>query len=171
MKFDEESESCPGHQPTGLLGEVGARTEEPGHAWALRTLVARGLALPEATARNGTDLLTAARSANALVTSAKPLDLAIFDNGELIGVVVSVCPGGLVEFVYTQRGVVRRGLVSPATPHVRRDRQGRARNTFVRPFSHSDKRGQKYLAGELLSGFISMDKLLPITLAGAPPSP
>lgn len=93
-------------------------------------------------------------------------DLLVFDRvvaadpASLVAIVVSVDERGVVELVYLARGVVRRGFVFPPEPSSRRDAAGRILNTFVRHNDGADPRGTAHLAGELIAGAISLDRLL-----------
>lgn len=146
-----------------LLASVGDRTRDPPLAFALRTVRELGLRLAPAVSEiaDPQALLVEARARGALAKDLAPAhgDLALFEDGSLVGVVVSQKENGAVEFVYVQGGIVRRGFVYPPTPTQRRDPRGRILNTFVRPFRTADRRGQKYLAGELLYGYVRVDRL------------
>ncbi len=137
---------------------VGMRTKETSIRFALRTLSEMGTRMTPSMeqAKTGPALVEEARRNGVLVRSATAHqgDLVVFDNGYVVGVVSSVREDGTVEFLYAQHGTVRRGYVQPRWPTQKRDPQGRAWNTFVRPFAPTDPSDQRYLAGELLSGFI-----------------
>ena len=144
-----------------LLGEVGERTDEGAPRYAMRVLAALGLhppaALTEAT--TGPELLATVRGL--LARGPRPLagDLLFFDGGEVVAV-ATAARGDTTEFVYVRNGVVRRGVVTPDQPGEKRDREGRALNTFVRPWARSDRKGQRYLAGQIYEGVLRLDRLV-----------
>ncbi|MBI4512298.1 MAG: hypothetical protein HY698_21880 [Deltaproteobacteria bacterium] len=152
-----------------LRGQVGERTREPSSQFALRVLRSLGVLLREDLLRtpDGVALARMASQVAAITREIQPLagDLVLFQEGRLWGVVTAVRENGTVEFVYADRGVVRRGFVHPSTPSLRRDDRGRVLNTFVRPYHPSDGPGQRYLAGELLTGFVRLDKLVQWAMA------
>jgi hypothetical protein len=150
-----------------LLAEVGMRTREPSHVFALRILGELGASLiPQvfgaADGRAFVDTLRDRIQADLIPLAG---DLVIFEDGELVAVVTSVRPDGTVEFMYAQGGVVRRGFLNPARPEARRDERGRILNTFVRPFKPHDSPRQRYLAGELFSGYLRLDRLMRLSAA------
>jgi len=65
--------------------------------------------------------------------------------------------------MYAQGGVVRRGFLNAARRERRRDERGRVLNTFVRPFKPGDPARQRYLAGELFTGFLRLDRLVTLS--------
>jgi hypothetical protein len=145
-----------------LLADVGMRTREPPHMFALRVLGEMGARLvPEAYGAPDGLAFVAALS-DRLERDVVPLagDLVVFEDGWLVGVVTSVRADGTIEFVFARDGVVRRGFLNPARPDERRDPRGRVLNTFVRPFRSQDRGSQRYLGGQLLSGFLRLERLV-----------
>jgi hypothetical protein len=144
-----------------LLADVGMRTHEPPHVFALRVLGEMGATLvPEAYGAADSRAFVAALR-DRLEPDVVPLagDVVVFEDGWLVGVVTSVRADATVEFVFARDGVVRRGYLNTASPHVRRNDGGRVLNTFVRPFKSEDTRSQAYLAGELISGYLRLERL------------
>lgn len=84
-------------------------------------------------------------------------DLLVFDRavgGEpasLWAVAIDRDARGVVEMIYVGGGVIRRGFVDPALPHVARDAKKRVHNTFLRHTKDWPPKGTRYLAGELLA--------------------
>jgi hypothetical protein len=68
------------------------------------------------------------------------------------GLVESVEPDGRIVFVETRGGQVRRSVVDPAHPTLRRTERGEIANTFLRPKRVADPPGARYFAGEMLCG-------------------
>jgi hypothetical protein len=139
---------------SGLLSLVGTRRADPPLAFALRSVGLSDGSYPDAAA-----LLAAARERSALTARPVSGDLVVFASGELIGIVTGT-DGETVEFVYLLGRVVRRGVVTPATPSLPRDRTGRARNTFVIPYAEGEPPDRPHLAGEALTGFLARGRLL-----------
>lgn len=152
-----------------LRAMVGQRDpQRDSFAFALGSLDAIGVSLPDDARAQATaaDLVAFAESRDALSREAPlPGDLVIFDevddgtSASLVGVVVGNSHDDTVEFVYLARQVVRRGYVTPGQPSTKRDSTGRALNTFVRPDVSRTPRGARFLAGELLRGYVRIDKL------------
>jgi hypothetical protein len=136
---------------------------------ALRAVAALGVRLsPElAGVSSGEALVELARSRHAFPSADQPLigDLVVFDAvraelpASLVGVVVGARGDGTVEFIYLARGVVRRGWLNAAAPSRQRDDDGRVLNTFVRHSEGRDPRDTRYLAGQLLAGYVRIDRL------------
>ena len=83
----------------------------------------------------------------------RPGDLAVFkDAPATVAVVVEVPVHGPVEALAITRGAIRRIRLDPSHPGVRRA-DGAIRNTFLRPRHPDDGPRQKYLAGQLCTGF------------------
>ena len=143
----------PSHRAPEMPTLVGTRTQEPSLAFALHVAGGFGVRFDTTT---GPELIERARTEHRFVSDPRPGDLVVFENGAAFGVVSQV-EDGTVEFLYAQRRVVRRGLVTPRAPDRKRDERGRALNTFVRPYTPGDPPEQRYLAGELLTGFIRGD--------------
>ncbi|MBT8492133.1 MAG: hypothetical protein KJO07_03650 [Deltaproteobacteria bacterium] len=119
--------------------------------------------------RAGGDLmsLAKARGAWAHIGTAELGDLLVFggtegknDPASLVAVVIRQDPRGVIEFLYLQRGVIRRGFADPRRPSSKRDGRLRAVNTHVRVGKAGDARDSKYLAGELFTGRIDHKTLL-----------
>jgi hypothetical protein len=68
------------------------------------------------------------------------------------GLVESVEPDGRIIFVETRGGQVRRSVVDPSHPALRRTERGDIANSFLRPKRVSDPPGARYFAGEMLCG-------------------
>jgi len=91
-------------------------------------------------------------------TTAHPAagDLVVFDPGER-GIVTRTDPDGRVHFLFVKAGAVRAGVLSLRHPGLRRDRNGRLLNTYVKARRIDDPPGARYLAGELWSAFSVLD--------------
>jgi len=89
--------------------------------------------------------------------SARPGDLLAFDRAiagkpaSVWAVVLGRDDRGVVEMVYVAGGVVRRGFLDPALPHVARDKQGQVHNSYLRHGKDWPPKGTRYLTGELLA--------------------
>jgi len=81
-------------------------------------------------------------------------DVLFFDMGSgcggHAGLVETVEPAGRIGFRERRDGDTRHSYVTPRTPYVRRDGQGRIMNTFLRPKRMDDARATTYFAGEML---------------------
>jgi hypothetical protein len=118
---------------------------------------------------DGAALLARARERGAATQQgpARLGDLVVFDRvrggrpASLVGVVVTTRPDATVEFIYLQRGVVRRGFLNLHQPSTPRNRAGRVLNTFVRGDDGGMSRNPRFLAGELFAAFIRLDRLTP----------
>jgi hypothetical protein len=66
-------------------------------------------------------------------------------------------PDGRIVFVETRGGQVRRSVVDPAHPTLRRTERGEIANTFLRPKRVADPPGARYFAGEMLCGIARAD--------------
>ena len=154
-----------------LRSLVGARDEAMTSVqFAIATLRGMGEAVDAdlAGTTTGVDLVALAQSRDAWGKTAKPAlgDLLVFDRSDnndrpssLVGVVIRRDDRGVIEFLYLQRGVIRRGFVDSRRPTMQRDDRQRVVNTHVRAGRSGDPRGTKYLAGELLSGVIGLQGL------------
>jgi hypothetical protein len=165
--------AAPEAEPGGLADElrllVGVRDRDSTHVqFALDVIQHLGVKLdPELReVEAGRELVALARTRDAAEARSPLLgDLVVFDAVEgdepasLVGVVISVDRAGTVELIHLSRGVVRRSYVNPGRPSATRDDQGHALNTFIRPGRAGDARGTRYLAGELFSTFIRLDRL------------
>lgn len=89
-----------------------------------------------------------------------PGDLLIFDRAvsdapaDLVAIVIARDGRGVTELIFVGGGVVRRGFVDVRRKSVRRDRDGKVVNTFMRTGKRWPPRGTRYLAGELLAHVI-----------------
>jgi hypothetical protein len=81
-------------------------------------------------------------------------DLLFFDMGRgcggHAGLVETVEPAGRIGFRERRDGDTHHSYVTPRTPYVRRDGQGRIMNTFLRPKRMDDAPDAMYFAGEML---------------------
>lgn len=81
-------------------------------------------------------------------------DVVFFDLGEgcggHTGLVETVEPAGRIGFRERRDGDTRHSYVTPGSPHLRRDGQGRILNTFLRPKRLDDAPDTAYFAGEML---------------------
>ena len=68
------------------------------------------------------------------------------------GLVESVEPDGRITFVETRGGQLRRSVVDPSHPTLRRTERGDIANSFLRPKRVADPPGARYFAGEMLCG-------------------
>jgi hypothetical protein len=138
---------------------------------ALLALEAAGWAIPPALRGldDGAALVARARERSAFDAADVPApgDLVVFDEvvagrpASLVGVVAAVDDRGVVEFVYLARGVVRRGFAHPGRAAEQRDADGRILNTLVRHLDGAAPRGARFLAGELMSGYVRLQRLSP----------
>jgi hypothetical protein len=160
----------------GLRALVGGRDEESSHVqFALATLSGLGAGLDPRLrdADDGPALRDLAAERGALIVDADSAatrprlgDLLLFDGvvaeepASLVAVAISTDSRGVVEFIYLARGVVRRGFLDRAHPTDKRDADGRILNTFVRHSDGTDPAGTRYLAGELHTATIRLDRLL-----------
>ena len=71
------------------------------------------------------------------------------------GVVVQTA-GRRVRFLYLRQGRVRRGVLNLAQPNRRRLQGTIIENTYLRVVCPGDKALTRYLAGQLLSGFVTL---------------
>jgi hypothetical protein len=144
-----------------LLEHVGARTTASPASFALA--LASGLGAIDGALLaidDGAALLDAAVARGAVFRAGRPMpgDLVVFGGGAVVGMVNRVTENGAVEFVYAQRKVVRRGLVSPDTDK-RRDKAGAALNTFVGPAVRESHPSRRALASQLFDGWIRLTDL------------
>ncbi|HEY4057625.1 MAG TPA: hypothetical protein VGM39_13510 [Kofleriaceae bacterium] len=90
----------------------------------------------------------------------QPGDLLVFDRVEsdstsdCIGLVIARDDRGVTEFLYLGGGVYRRAFVDVSRPAVRRDKEQRVVNSFMRNGKRWPAKGQHYLSGELLGHVI-----------------
>lgn len=143
---------------------VGSRDGRGHIAFALAVAAALGPDAAAATAKDGPALVELARERGALgdpdVSRVEAGDLLVFDRvtdddpATLVAVALGKDDRGVVEMLYLARGVVRRGFVDPTRAKVRRDKEGRVVNTYLRHTKDQPPDGTRYLAGELLSHVI-----------------
>ena len=74
------------------------------------------------------------------------------DTTDHSGLVDSVEPDGRIIFVEARGGQVRRSVVDPAHPSLRRNARGEIANTFLRAKRVADPPDARYLAGQMLCG-------------------
>ena len=68
------------------------------------------------------------------------------------GIVESIEPDGRIVFVEARAGEVRRSVVDPAHPTLRRTERGEIANTFLRPMRVTDRPATRYFAAQMLCG-------------------
>jgi hypothetical protein len=124
-------------------------------------------ALKRAGLRFGTDGSTGAlwgymRTAHTLIdpADARPGDVLFFDRGGRQGeprrcadhaaVVARRNDDGRISFLEARGGRVRKSVLHPALPLVRRDDRGRVVNSFLRAKQPDDPPDGRYFAGEML---------------------
>jgi hypothetical protein len=149
---------------TGLGPSEGPKARDEGAEFVARSLRDSGLHF-------GTDGSTRAlweylRLAHATVaaTRARPGDVLFFDRRasdgdpdcddvtDHAGVVESVEPDGRIIFVEARAGQVRRSVLDPAHPTLRRNERGEIANTFLRAKRVADPPNARYFAGQMLCG-------------------
>jgi hypothetical protein len=90
-------------------------------------------------------------------------DVLFFDLGEgcgdHTGLVETAEPAGRIGFRERRDGDTRHSYVTPRTPYLRRDEQGRIMNTFLRPKRKDDVPGTAYFAGEMLCAIFHIVEL------------
>jgi hypothetical protein len=74
------------------------------------------------------------------------------DRTDHAGVVESVESDGRIIFVEARGGQVRRSVVDPTHPSLRRNARGEIANTFLRTKRVADPPNARYFAGEMLCG-------------------
>jgi len=93
---------------------------------------------------------------------ARPGDVLLFDTrgtdaqprcADHAGLVERVADGR-ISFVEARGGQVRRSVVDPAHPSLRRDAGGRIANSFLRPKAMDDPPGARYFAGDMLCAVV-----------------
>jgi hypothetical protein len=141
-----------------------APPKDEGAAFVARALRDGGL-------RFGTDGSTRAlweylrnRHRTVAAASARPGDVLFFDTRaaaaepdcddatDHAGIVEFVETDGRILFVEARAGQVRRSVVDPSRPTLRRTARGDVANTFLRPKLVADPPGTRYFAGEMLCG-------------------
>jgi hypothetical protein len=63
---------------------------------------------------------------------------------------------GRITFVEARDGRVRRSVVDPGHPTLRRDARGRIVNSFLRPKAIEDPPGARYFAGDMLCAVVRL---------------
>lgn len=148
------------HEPTDLRRLVGRRDPRDPIVAAVSWARALGSTIEGAT---GSELLAWAERTHRLAgAKATPSagDLLVFDrvvsdaSADLVAVVIARDTRGVTELIYLGGGVIRRGFVDVTRKSVRRDRDGKVVNTFMRTGKRWPPRGTHYLSGELLAHVI-----------------
>ena len=158
------------HDSSGLGRAEGPKATDEGAEFVARSLRDSGLHF-------GTDGSTRAlweylRLAHGTVAApaARPGDVLFFDTRatdadpdcddvtDHAGVVESVEPDGRIIFVEARAGQVRRSVVDPAHPTVRRNERGEIANTFLRAKQVADPPNARYFAGQMLCGVARVDR-------------
>jgi hypothetical protein len=80
------------------------------------------------------------------------------DDTDHAGIVESVEPDGRIIFVEARGGQIRRSVVDPDHPTMRRNDLGEIVNTFLRPKRVADSPATRYFAGEMLCGIARVDR-------------
>jgi hypothetical protein len=136
-------------------------TDDPmAFAIAAAASLTRAKRVPDPVPTDGEKLAAwAAENATAIddAASARAGDLLVFDKAlgdrpaSLWAVVLGQDQRGVIEMLYVGGGVVRRGFVDPAAPHVARDASRTIHNTYLRHAKDWPPKGTRFLAGELLA--------------------
>ena len=74
------------------------------------------------------------------------------------GVVESVEPDGRIIFLEARAGQVRRSVVDPEHPTLRRTERGEIANSFLRARRVADPPNTRYFAGQMLCGIARVDR-------------
>jgi hypothetical protein len=74
------------------------------------------------------------------------------------GIVESVEPDGRIVFVEARGGEVRRSVVDPTHPTLRRTARGEIANSFLRAKLVADPANARYFAGQMLCGIARVDR-------------
>ena len=74
------------------------------------------------------------------------------------GIVESVEPDGRIVFVEARGGQVRRSVVDPTRPTLRRTERGEIANSFLRAKLVADPPNARYFAGQMLCGIARVDR-------------
>jgi hypothetical protein len=80
------------------------------------------------------------------------------DTTDHAGLVESVEADGRIIFVEARGGQVRRSVVDPTHPSLRRNDRGEIANTFLRAKGVADPPNARYFAGEMLCGVARVDR-------------
>jgi len=151
--------ATPVREPSDLRALVGQRDKRDPFTLVIDWLGELGLSFDRASASDGPALVAWAEAANKLQapTDCAPGDILVFDRAvgempsDLIALVIARDTRGVIEFMYSGAGVIRRGFLDPTRPDIRRDLDGSVVNTFLRHGKHWPPKGTRYLAGELLA--------------------
>jgi hypothetical protein len=152
------------HTSRGLGRSEGPKAKDEGAEFVAQSLRDSGL-------RFGTDGSTRAlweylRLAHSTVAApvARRGDVLFFDTRatdadpdcddvtDHAGVVETVEPDGRIVFVEARGGQVRRSVVDPARPTLRRNERGEIANSFLRAKAVADPPNARYFAGQMLCG-------------------
>ena len=74
------------------------------------------------------------------------------------GIVESVEPDGRILFVEARGGQVRRSVVDPSHPTLRRNARGEIANSFLRAKLVADPPNARYFAGQMLCGVARVER-------------
>jgi len=107
------------------------------------------------------------RAAHRVIPAAevRPGDVLFFDTrgvgaqpacADHVALAETVAPDGRITFVEARGGHVRRSVVDPTHPTLRRDAQGRITNSFLRPMAMDDPAGSRYFAGGMLCAVVRL---------------
>ena len=80
------------------------------------------------------------------------------DDTDHAGIVESVEPDGRIIFVEARGGQIRRSVVDPIHPTMRRNDHGEIANSFLRSKHVADPPTARYFAGEMLCGIARVDR-------------
>jgi hypothetical protein len=107
------------------------------------------------------------RAAHHVIPAAevRPGDVLFFDTrgagpqptcADHVALAEAVAPDGRITFVEARGGHVRRSVVDPGHPTLRRDARGRIANSFLRPMAMDDPAGARYYAGDMLCAAVRL---------------
>jgi hypothetical protein len=110
--------------------------------------------------RHGTVATSRARAGDVLFfdTRAGDSEPDCDDTTDHAGLAEGVEPDGRIIFVEARGGEVRRSVVDPAHPSLRRNAQGEIANTFLRAKRVADPPNARYFAGQMLCGIARVDR-------------
>src|SRR5262245_53807883 len=74
------------------------------------------------------------------------------------GIVEGVESDGRIFFLEARGGQVRRSVVDPTHPRLRRNARGEIANSFLRPKQVADPPNARYFAGQMLCGIARVDR-------------
>lgn len=149
-------------EPSDLRALVGQRDKRDPFTLVIDWLGELNLPFDRANAGDGPALVAWAQSTGKIQAPSEcvPGDIFVFDQAlgetpaDLLALVIARDARGVIEFMYTGGGVIRRGFLDPTRPSIRRDLDGSVVNTFLRHGKHWPPKGTRYLAGELLAHVI-----------------